>query len=73
MNAYGLLVEKPEGKRPLGKPRRRWVDNMRMDLGEVGWGVMDWIGLAQNRNRNYRVASLLVASRIMLSCIELVS
>jgi hypothetical protein len=39
------LVGKPEGKRPLGRPRRRWVDNIRMDLGEVGWGDVDWIGL----------------------------
>jgi hypothetical protein len=45
------LVEKPEGKRPLGRPRCRWVDNIRMDLGEVGWGDVDWIGLAQDRNR----------------------
>jgi hypothetical protein len=45
-NEYRLLVEKPEGKRPLGRPRRRWVDNIRMDLGEVGWGDVDWIGLA---------------------------
>jgi hypothetical protein len=44
-------VGKPEGKRPLGRPRRRWVDNIRMDLGEVGWGDVDWIGLAQERNR----------------------
>jgi hypothetical protein len=42
-----LLVGKPEGKRPLGRPRRRWVDNVRNDLGEVGWGDVDWIGLAQ--------------------------
>jgi hypothetical protein len=41
----------PEGKRPLGRPRRRWVDNIRMDLGEVGWGDVDWIGLAKDRNR----------------------
>jgi hypothetical protein len=39
-------VGKPEGKRPLGRPRRRWVDNIRMDLGEVGWGDVDWIGVA---------------------------
>jgi hypothetical protein len=45
-NAYGLLVGKPEGKRPLERPRRRRVDNIRMDLGEVGWGDVDWIGLA---------------------------
>jgi hypothetical protein len=50
-NAYRLLVGKPEGRRPLGRPRRRWVDNTRMDLGEVGWGDVDWIGLAQDRNR----------------------
>jgi hypothetical protein len=50
-NAYRLLVEKPEGKRPLGRPRRRLVDNIRMDLGEVGWVDVDWIGLAQDRNR----------------------
>jgi hypothetical protein len=50
-NAYRLLEVKPEGKRPLGRPRRRWVDNIRIDLGEVGWGDVDWIGVAQDRNR----------------------
>jgi hypothetical protein len=50
-NAYRLLVGKPEGKRPLGRPRHRWVDNIRMDLGEVGWGNVDWIGLAKDRSR----------------------
>jgi hypothetical protein len=45
------VVEKPEGKRPLGRPRHRWVDNIRMDLGEVGWGDVDWSGLAEDRNR----------------------
>jgi hypothetical protein len=50
-NAYRLLVGKPEGKRPLGRPRRRWVGNIRMGLGEVGWGDVDWIDLAQDRNR----------------------
>jgi hypothetical protein len=49
--AYSLLVGKPEGKRPLGRPRRRWVDNIRMDLGEAGSGDVYWIGLAQDRNR----------------------
>jgi hypothetical protein len=47
-NAYRLLVGKPEGKKPLGRPRHRWVDNIRMYLGEVGWGDVDWIGLAQD-------------------------
>jgi hypothetical protein len=50
-NAYKLLVGKPEGKRPLGRPRLRWVDNIMIDLGEVGWGDVDWIGLAKDRNR----------------------
>jgi hypothetical protein len=49
--AYRLLVGKPQGRRPLGRPRRRWVDNIRIDVGEVGWGDVDWIGLAQDRNR----------------------
>jgi hypothetical protein len=49
--AYRLLVGKPEGKRPLGRRRRRCVDNIRMELGEVGWGDVDWIGLAKDRNR----------------------
>jgi hypothetical protein len=44
-NAYRLLVEKPEGKGPLRRPRCRWVDNIKRDLGEVGWGDVDWIGL----------------------------
>jgi hypothetical protein len=46
-----LLVGKPEEKRPLGRPRRRWVNNIRMDLGEVGWRNVYWIGLAKDRNR----------------------
>jgi hypothetical protein len=50
-NAYRLLVGKPEGKRPRERPRRRWVDNIRMDLGEVEWGDVDWIGLAKDGNR----------------------
>jgi hypothetical protein len=45
------MVGKPEGKRPLGKPRRRIVDSIRMDLGAAGWGDVDLIGLAQDRNR----------------------
>ena len=49
--AYRVLVGKPEGKRPLGRPRSRWVDNIRMDLQEVGSGYVDWIGLAQDRDR----------------------
>jgi hypothetical protein len=50
-NAYRILVGKPEGKRPLGRPRRRWMDIIKMDLREIEWGGMDWIDLAQNRDR----------------------
>jgi hypothetical protein len=50
-NVYRLLVGKPEGKRLLGRPRHMWVDNIRMDLGEMEWGDVHWIGLTQDRNR----------------------
>jgi hypothetical protein len=50
-NAYRLLVGKPEGKRPLERPRRMWVDNVKMDLLEIGWSGVDWIGLAQDRDK----------------------
>jgi hypothetical protein len=48
---YRILVGKPEGKRPLGKPRRRWEDNIQMDLQEIGCGGTDWVELAQDRDR----------------------
>jgi hypothetical protein len=50
-NAYRLLVGKPEGKRPLGKPRLRRVNNIKINLLVIGWGVKDWIGLAQDRDK----------------------
>jgi hypothetical protein len=50
-NTFKLLVGKSKGRRPLGKPRRRWFDNNKMDLVEVEWGDVDWIGLAQDRGR----------------------
>jgi hypothetical protein len=50
-NVYRVLVGKPEGKRPLGRPRRRWIDNIKLDLLEIGVNVLDWIGLAQDRYR----------------------
>jgi hypothetical protein len=59
-----VLVGKPEGKRPVGRPRRRRVDNIRMDLQEVGWGYMDWIGLAQDRDRWQRLVSALLNLRV---------
>jgi hypothetical protein len=49
-NAYRILVGKPEGKRPLGRPRRRWVDNTNMDLREIGWDGVDSIDMAQDRD-----------------------
>jgi hypothetical protein len=73
-NAYRLLVRKPEGKGPLRRPRRRWVDNIRMDLGEMGWGGVDWFGLAQNRDKWRALVNAvmkpLVASRVVLRSIE---
>jgi hypothetical protein len=63
-NVYRLLVGKPVGKRPLGRPRRRWVDNSRMDLGEVGWGDVDWIGPAQDRNRWRALVNLVLNLRV---------
>jgi hypothetical protein len=50
-NAYRILVGKPEGKKPPGGSRRRWVNNIKMDVREIGWDGMDWIDLAQDRDR----------------------
>jgi hypothetical protein len=50
-SAYKVLIGKPERRRPLGRPRRRWEDNMKVDFREVRWGDIDWIGLAQDRDR----------------------
>jgi hypothetical protein len=49
-NAYRILVGRPEGRRPLGRPRRRWVDNIKVDLREIGWAGVDWVVLAQDRD-----------------------
>ena len=64
MGAYRVLVGKPEGKRPLGRPRRRWVDNIRKDLQEVGCVYMDWIGWAQNRDRWWTLVSVVMNLRV---------
>ena len=61
---YRFLVGETEGKRPLGRPRRRWVDNIRMDLQEVGCGYMDWIGLAQDRDRWRTLVSAVMNLRV---------
>jgi hypothetical protein len=61
---YRVLVVKPEGKRPLGRPRHRWEDNVRIDLQEVGGGCEDWIGLAQDRDRWRALVSALRNLRV---------
>jgi hypothetical protein len=63
-NAYRLLVRKPEGNSPLGRPRRKWVDNIRIDLGEAEWGDVDWIGLAQDRNRRRALMNSVLNLRV---------
>jgi hypothetical protein len=50
-NAYRILVGNPEGKRPFGRPKHRWVDNIKMNFSEIGWDGGDWIDLAQNRDQ----------------------
>ena len=61
---YRVLVGKPEGRRPLGRLRRRWVDNVRMDLQEVGCGYLDWIRLAQDRDRWRKLVSAVMNLRV---------
>jgi len=61
---YRVLVGKSEGKRPLGRPRRRWVDNIRTNLQEVGCEYMDWIGLAQDRDRWRKLVSAVMNLRV---------
>jgi hypothetical protein len=63
-NAYRILVGKPEGKRLLGIPRRRWVDNIKMDLGEIGWDGRDWIELAQDRDQWRAVVNMVMNLRV---------
>jgi hypothetical protein len=63
-NVYRLSVGKPKGKRPLGRPRRRWIDNIKMDLLEIGLDVVDWIGLAQDRYRWRALVNSVVNLRV---------
>jgi hypothetical protein len=63
-NMYRLLVGKPEGKRPLGRPRRRWIDNIKIDLLEMGLNVVDRIGLAQDRYRWRALVNLVMNLRV---------
>jgi hypothetical protein len=64
-NAYRLLVGKLEGKRPLGSPRRRWEDNIRIDLREIGWGGMDWIDLGQDRDQWRALVNTIMNLRVL--------
>jgi hypothetical protein len=66
-NAYRILVGKPEGKRSLGRPRRRWVDNIKMDLREIGWNGMDWIGLAQDRDQWRALVNTVMYHKMLVS------
>jgi hypothetical protein len=59
-----LLVGKPEGKRPLGRPRRRYVDNIKMDLLDIGWGIVDSIGLAQDRDKWRALVNAVINLRV---------
>ena len=62
---YRVLLGEPEGRRPLGRPSRRWVGNIRVDLQEVGCGYMDWIGLVQHRDRWRTLVSAVMNLRVL--------
>jgi hypothetical protein len=72
-NAYRLLVGKAEEKGPLKRRIRRWVDNIRMDIGEVGWGGVDWIDLAQDRDRRRALVNTVMKFRVPYNARKLVS
>jgi hypothetical protein len=63
-NAYRLLVGRPEGERRLGRPRRRWVDNIKMDLGKIDWSDVDWIGLALDKDRLWALLNTVIGLRV---------
>jgi hypothetical protein len=63
-NAYRLIVGKQKGKRPLGRPRRRWVDNIKLDILEIGWGGVDWIGLAQGSDKWRALVNAVINLRV---------
>jgi hypothetical protein len=63
-NANRMLVGKPEGKRPLGRPRRKWVDNIKLDHREIGWDIVDWIDVAQDRDQWRAIANTVLNLRV---------
>jgi hypothetical protein len=67
-NAYRILVGKSEGKRPLERPRRRWVDNIKIDLREIGWDGMNWIDLAQDRDQRRALVNAVMNLRGSIKC-----
>jgi hypothetical protein len=64
-NAYRILVRKPEGKRPLGRQIHRWVDNIKIDIREIGWGGMDWIDLAQDRGQWRALVNTVIKPKVI--------
>jgi hypothetical protein len=65
IHPYRILVEESEGKRPLERPRRRWVDNIKMDLRDIGWGDMDWIDRTQNRDQQRALVNTVMNLRVL--------
>jgi hypothetical protein len=63
-NAYRILVGKPEGKRPLRRPRRRWVDNIKMDVRDIGWDGVDWFDMAQDRDQSMALVTTILNLRV---------
>jgi hypothetical protein len=63
-NAYRILVGKPEGKRQLGRPRRMWMDNIKIDLREIGWDGVDWINVAQDRDQWRALVNMVMNLRV---------
>jgi hypothetical protein len=63
-NAYRILVGKPEGKRPLGRPRRKLMDNIKVDLREIGWHGVDWIDMAQDRDQWRAIVNTVLIPRV---------
>jgi hypothetical protein len=65
-NVYRVLMGKPEGKRPLGRTRHRWEDGIRMDLREIGWGSVDWIHLAQDRDQCWALVNMVMNLQVLV-------
>jgi hypothetical protein len=64
-NAYSILVRKPEGKRPLGRPRRRWANNIRIYLREISWEIVDWIHMVQDRTQLWDLVNTVMNLRVL--------